>query len=81
MSKNRRMSAAQCPYYHVLEGLQQKTSKNFIFVRERFFRFALGATADKSAETGGFGGASFAGVEQEITEITERKPADLEGRH
>jgi len=28
----------------------------------------------------GFGGASSAGVEQEITEITERKPADLEGR-
>jgi len=29
----------------------------------------------------GFGGASSAGVEQEITEITERKPADLEGRN
>ena len=37
MSKNRRVSAAQFPYYHVLRGLQQKTSKNFIFCPSAVF--------------------------------------------
>jgi hypothetical protein len=62
-------------------GVQQKTSTNLIFSSDPgFSAFALGATADRSAENDRFGGASFANVEQEITEITERKPADLEGR-